>query len=78
MRCSYCRSFTHQKDCPKYLEGRILPVYSAVHKLNLLERRAQVNQVALYSLPEAQEVLAQFKRLLYELTLGDNLEQSAE
>jgi len=50
---------THDENCPKELVDRILPVYSAIHKLAMVENRAQGKQAPLYGLPEARALLEQ-------------------
>lgn len=64
MRCKYCRSFTHEENCPKELADRILPVYSTVKKLEMMETRAKTKQIPLYSMPDAQALLKEVLRLL--------------
>lgn len=67
MRCSYCRSMTHEENCPKELVDRILPVYSAIHKLAMVENRAQGKQAPLYAMPEARALLEQILPMMKAL-----------
>lgn len=72
MRCTYCRSVTHDVNCPKALEDKVLPIYSAVHKLSLIERRAFMQQAPLYGLAEAKAALEQINRMIGELVMAEN------
>ena len=67
MRCKYCRSFTHEENCPKELADRILPIYSTVKKLEMMESRAKVKQIPLYSMPDAQALLKEALRVLDDM-----------
>lgn len=73
MRCPYCRSVTHDTDCPKAFEDKILPIYSAVHKLSIIERRAFLQQAPLYGLADAKGVVEQIKTLIKGLVTTENV-----
>lgn len=72
MRCQYCRSITHENDCPKELEDRLLPIYTAVHKLAIAERMAAARQQPLYALKEAIELRARIKTKIKEFVDAEN------
>lgn len=75
MRCTYCRSITHDKDCPKELEDRILPIYTRIHKLGIVERRATERQQELYALAEAVALRNDIKRMLQEFITQEGKKQ---
>ena len=72
MRCKYCRSITHETDCPKELADRFLPLYSTIHKLEMMETRAAQKQIPLYSMKEADVLLKEAKRVLADIVLAEN------
>lgn len=78
MRCNYCRSVTHEKDCPKEYEDKILPLYSAVHKLSMIERRALGQQNPLYAIGEAKALIEQVKTTLRSIVEGENAKNIVE
>lgn len=72
MRCNYCRSMTHDQNCPKELADKILPIYSAVHKLTLIETRCRGQQTDLYALAEGKGMLEQVQTGIKLLVEGEN------
>jgi hypothetical protein len=78
MRCSYCRSVTHEKDCPKEYEDKILPLYSAVHKLSMIEMRALRQQSPLYGISEAKALIENVKSTLRSIVEGENAKNIVE
>ena len=78
MRCPYCRSVTHEADCPKEMADKVMPIYAAIHKLQLIENRALGQQDPLYYLPEAKAVLSEVRRLTKEFVEGENAKTSAK
>lgn len=78
MRCAYCRSITHDKDCPKEMEDKILPLYSAIHKLATVEKRCQFTQTPLYAHNDATSLKNQIDRLRKGFVESENAKNVVE